>query len=170
MDDREILLQTRKFDVERVTFTTRDGGTATREVVSHPGAVAVLPLLDDGRVVMIRNRRFAVGKRLWELMAGTIDPGETPEQCARRELEEETGYRAGALEPLFAFYTSPGMCTERMHAFVATDLEPGEQRLERTEDIEVVPMSVERIEAMLRAGEIEDGKTAATFLYWRAFR
>ena len=117
---REEIFQGVKFGVERRRVPTRDGGSAIREVVVHPGAVVVLPFLDDGRVVMIRNRRFAVDETLWELCAGTLEPGEDPAVTAARELVEETGYEASSIEALTTFYTSPGICDERMYAFVAT--------------------------------------------------
>jgi ADP-ribose pyrophosphatase len=158
-----------KFNVERRQIATRDGGTAMREVVVHPGAVVVLPRLDDGRIVMIRNHRFAVGRTLWELCAGTLEAGEPPAETAARELIEETGYQAVHIEPLTTFYTSPGICTERMHAFLATGLTEVGQQLEATEQIEVELIEHRKVMRMIEAGEIEDGKTIATLLYHAAF-
>lgn len=158
-----------KFDVERRHVPARDGGTAVREVVVHPGAVVVLPLLDDGRIVMIRNHRFAVGETLWELCAGTLEEGEPPEQTAARELVEETGYRAERIEPMTTFFTTPGICTERMYAFLATGLTEVGQDLEETERIEVEAVSRARVMEMLEAGEIRDGKTIAALLFHHAF-
>ena len=157
-----------KFDVERRSVPAGDGDTVMREVVVHPGAVVVLPLLDDGRIVMIRNRRFAVEETLWELCAGTLEEGEAPEETAARELVEETGYRAERLEPLATFYTTPGICTERMHAFVATGLTEVGQDLEEGERIEVELVEPERVWRMVRDGEIEDGKTLTTLLLHRS--
>jgi len=99
-----------------------DGTTASREVVRHPGAAAVVPLLPEGRVVMIRQYRHAAGRVLWELPAGTLDAGEAPEKCARRELVEEVGYEAGELSLLFSTYLSPGYSTELIHIFLARHL------------------------------------------------
>ena len=161
----ERIFQGVKFDVERREVPTRDGGTAMREVVVHPGAVVVLPVLEDGRIVMIRNHRFAVGETLWELCAGTLEPGEDPVVTAARELIEETGYEASSMEPLTTFYTSPGICDERMHAFVATGLSEVGQRLEATEQIEVDLLSRSEVMALVRSGEVRDGKTLATLLY-----
>jgi ADP-ribose pyrophosphatase len=169
-ETRETVFQGVKFDVERRHVPTHDGGTAVREVVVHPGAVVVLPLLDDGRVVMIRNHRFAVGETLWELCAGTLEPGEEPIVTAARELIEETGYEAGRIEPLTVFYTSPGICDERMCAFVATDLSEVGQRLEATEQIEVARLARPEVMALAASGEIRDGKTLATLLFWDRFR
>ena len=120
-------------------------------------------------LVLIRNERFAVGETLWELPAGTREPGEDDLVGARRELEEETGYRAGSLTRLIEFYATPGICDEKMIAFVARDLEPGPQRLEATERIEAVPTSMTAFRDMLRDGRIRDGKTIAIGLHWLTF-
>jgi ADP-ribose pyrophosphatase len=127
----------------------------------------ILPLLDgpEGRrVVMIRNRRPAVGKVLWELPAGTLEPPEAPETCAARELAEETGYRAATIEPLGRFYTTPGMTDELMWAFVATGLSEVGQRLEADEDLAVEPVAPGRVLAMIDSGELMDGKSVASIL------
>jgi ADP-ribose pyrophosphatase len=163
---REPLLKTRRFTVERRTIP-RPGKEATvREVVVHPGAAVVLPILKDGQIVMIRQFRAALNQGLWELPAGTLDEGEQPIETARRELEEETGYRAGRIEPLIDFYTSPGVLTERMYAFVATELTQVGQRLDEGEELEVEPMPRDRVERMLLNGELHDGKTIATLGLW----
>ena len=148
------------FSVERRRYE-RGGQTVTRDVVVHPGAVTNLPVTDDGRVVLIRNYRFATDGELLELPAGTLEPGEPPERCALRELEEETGYRAGRLEPLCEFYTTPGICTERMWVFVATDLTKTRQNLQGHEEIRVDVIDGDEVRRMLCDGEIEDGKTVA---------
>lgn len=162
----EILLQGKRFRVERRAVPTRDGGSELREVIVHPGSVVLLPLLSDTRLLLIRNRRFSVGRTLWELPAGTLEPGERPESCAPRELEEETGYRAGVLSHLFDFYPAPGNSDERMYAFVARDLVRTTQRLDATEQIEVHERSVDEVLRMIREREIEDAKSIATVLYW----
>ncbi len=159
-----------KFAVERVNLTTRDGDRIEREKVVHPGAVLVLPITDDDRVVMIRNERFAVGEVLWELCAGTIEPGEPPQACAPRELIEETGYEAGSIEPLTTLYTSPGFCDERMHVFVARELKHVGQRLEPTEKIEVQLIAWPELLAMIERGEVRDGKTVAALLHYQVFK
>jgi len=135
-----------------------DCHSAGGDLIRYPGAVVILPVLADGSIVLIRNYRFAVDQTLYELPAGCLEKGEPPERCAARELAEETGYTAGGLEKLSAFYTGPGTCDEMMHAFLATDLTDGEQNLERYEQItvEVHPES-----------QVRDGKTlAALALYW----
>jgi len=160
-DERDILLTTRKFRVERQTVRHRNGQCFEREVVVHPGAVVLLPLLDDSTVVMIRNTRHSVGRTLLELPAGTLEADEPPVECAARELQEETGYRAAELIPLISFFASPGVLSERMHAFVARGLTPVGQQLEETEEIDVEPTSLDRIRQMLLEGSLEDGKTIA---------
>ena len=132
-----------------------------RDVVVHPGAVVVVPVLDDGRIVMIRNFRHAVERELVELPAGTLEPGEAPAETARRELEEETCYCAGSVVALTAFYTSPGICTERMHAFVASGLTPGKQHLEAGERITLCIVDAAEARRWLAEGTLEDGKTIA---------
>ena len=158
-----------KVNLDVVKIKTADGGTVEREVVVHPGAVTILGILHDGRVVMIRNHRWTVGKKLWELPAGTLEVGEDPAVCAGRELIEETGYEAARIEPLTQFYTSPGILTEWMHTFVATGLRHVGQALEETERIEVEPVAPERLIEMVKTGEIVDGKSIATILFWLSF-
>src|SRR5690606_9364977 len=158
-----------KFDVEIRHVPTPDGGTARPEGGVHPGAVAILPLLDDWRVVLIRNHRLSIDRTLWELCAGTLEPGEEPAATAARELIEETGYEASDLEPLTTFYPSPGITTERMYAFRARGLRHVGQRLEATERIEVEARPLPEVLEMIRRGEIRDGKTIATVLWQAAF-
>jgi len=158
---RELLLTTRKFSVERICIDGAGGHARFLERVVHPGAVVILPLLDDGRIVMIRNFRPTVGGVLLELPAGTREPGEELLVTAGRELEEETGYRAGQIEALIDFYPSPGVLTERMWAFSATILHPTAQRLDPGERIAVEIMDPKELRRMLLGGEIHDGKTIA---------
>jgi ADP-ribose pyrophosphatase len=171
--EARILRRGRKFSLELLTGKSREGREIHWEVIRHPGAAVILPLLDEtaegrqGRspkVVMIRNRRPAVGQTLWELPAGTLEPPEPPETCAARELEEETGYRAATIPALGRFYTTPGMTDELMWAFIATELTPVGQRLEADEDVTVEALAPERVLGMIDAGEIMDGKTIASIL------
>lgn len=165
----ETLLECRKFSVRRLSVTSADGRMHTREVVTHPGAVVVVPVLDDGRVVMLRQYRAAVGKSLLEFPAGTRDvPGESPEDCAARELEEEAGYRADRLAPLCRLYPSPGILSEQITAYVATGLKPtpaGPTADEMIETIEIT--TLEEAVAKAARGEIEDGKTIVALLMYR---
>ena len=157
----ETLLEAARFNVERREYDVPGHGRVRRELVVHPGAVLVLPLLSPTRVVMIRNYRFSVGTELLELPAGTLEPPEPPIDCAARELEEETGYRAGRLESLCRFYTSPGFTNELMHVFVAHNLTATAQRPEATEQIRVAPMDLADALAATADGRIIDGKTIA---------
>lgn len=157
----ELLLSTSRFNVERRVFAGADERSVTREVVVHPGAVVILPIIDTRRIVMIRNYRYSVEEELWELPAGTAEPDESPIETARRELEEEAGYRAVTMTPLTEFLTSPGVSTERMFAFTATDLQLVGQRLEHGERIVVEVVELERVRRWLINGELRDGKTIA---------
>lgn len=164
------ILQGEVFGVDRVEWTDTHGRPFTRHIVRHPGAVTVVPELADGRLVMIRNWRVSVQRWLLEFCAGKLEPGEAPLAAAARELQEETGYRAGVLQPLGAYLTSPGFADERMHAFVARDLQPVERDLQPGERIEVVLHEPEAIERLIRDGSLEDGKTIAAFALWKAVR
>jgi ADP-ribose pyrophosphatase len=159
-----------RFDVHAVDLPGRDGQKHRREVIVHPGAVVILPLLDPETVVLIRNERFAVGQTLWELPAGTLEAApETPLSCAYREIIEETGYQAGTMKKLTEFYSSPGILTEVMHAYVAADLKMVGQDLDESERITAHPKPINQVLEMVRSGEIRDGKTIATLLYYRSF-
>jgi ADP-ribose pyrophosphatase len=138
---------------------------ATREILEHPGSVGIVGLLDDGKVLLIRQFRLATGKTIWEIPAGTMEAGEKPEGCAKRELLEETGYAAGVLDHLFDCYLAPGYSTEMMHLFVATSLERHEQQTEEDEHISVRHVSPAAALRKIRTGEIVDVKTIAALSY-----
>lgn len=153
--------------VFQVALRMPDGRVVSRDLVHYNGAAVILPVLDDGSIILIRNYRFAVGEHLYELPAGMIDEGEAPETCARRELTEETGYRAGRVEKLGAYCSAPGSSDEILHAFLATDLRPGEQELEVYEQIRVEVLTEACVREMALNGTIHDAKTlAALALYW----
>ncbi|QDV92163.1 ADP-ribose pyrophosphatase [Phycisphaerae bacterium RAS2] len=163
----ETLLTCPKFFIVRKSVRGRDGRDHLREIVVHPGAVVVLPLLDDGRCLMLRHVRPSVDKVLWELPAGTLDkPGEPPESAAARELEEETGHRAGRIDSLCEFHPSPGILSELIRAYVARDLSPTHQNLDAGEDLDIVPTPVEDAINMALDGRIIDAKTIITLLVW----
>ncbi|MEL6796224.1 MAG: NUDIX hydrolase [Planctomycetota bacterium] len=156
----------RKFDFAVLTTTGRSGRPIEREIVRHPGAVILVPILgrsdpDERELLLVRQTRPAPGKPILELPAGTLEPGENPFGCAARELEEETGHRAATVTSLGRFYTSPGMSDELMHAFVATDLQRTEAAPEDDEDIEVVRVRVSSISGMIEREELADGKSLA---------
>jgi ADP-ribose pyrophosphatase len=140
------------------------GVEVVREVVRHRGAAVILPVTRDGEVVLIRQFRYAVGRFLWEVPAGHIGAGETPEETARRELIEETGYRPRQMEKLTAVYPSPGFSDEVMHMFLATELEPGSARPEDDESIETGLFTLEKALAMVSDGRIQDGKTLLSLM------
>jgi len=144
------------------------GRETSREIIEHPGSVGILPLLTGNRVLLIRQYRHAVGQTIWEIPAGTMEPGETPIECAGRELEEETGYRARSLKQLFDCYAAPGYSMELMHVFLARRLRPMEQRPEEDEVISVEPVEGERAFRMIRSGQIRDAKTICALSYLRA--
>jgi ADP-ribose pyrophosphatase len=140
------------------------GVRARREVVRHSGSVAVLARREDGMVFLVRQYRYPVDAALWELPAGRLDPDETPEQAAQRELQEEIGYRARELRQVAFFYTTPGFCDEAMHVFRATSLEPSSAKGDEDERIEVRAFPLAELEAMIGRGEIREGKTLVAIL------
>lgn len=164
MSDYKTLLKTSRFDVVEMQLPSRDGEIHHRAYIRHPGAVVLLPLLDDDTVVMIENERTGVGETLLELPAGTRDqkPGEPAEpvlETAARELVEETGYSAADLQIVCEFYSAPGLGNEKMHLIAARGLTPGEQKLEATERIVTRLVGREEIEKLVRSHAIRDSKT-----------
>lgn len=164
----KLLLEGARFNVHAMELTGSDGKTYVREVIRHPGAVVLLPLIDQDTVVLIRNARPTVREVLLELPAGTREPGEAAEATAARELIEETGYHAGALTALHEFYSAPGICDELMHLYVATDLREGQHAREATEQIENEIASRDQVRDFIASGRIRDAKTLVglyAFLY-----
>jgi ADP-ribose pyrophosphatase len=161
-----------QLDVDTVRFP--DGSTGDLEMIRHPGAAAIVPCAsdpkgDDPTILLIRQYRYAAGGPLWEIPAGTLDPGEEPEACARRELLEEAGVAAGRLERLTSIWTTPGFTDEVIHLYLASDLEAKSPSRERDEFIEVVPQQLSRVLARIREGEIRDAKTIVAILYMAGF-
>jgi ADP-ribose pyrophosphatase len=140
-----------------------------REVVVHPGAVTILAFLDANQILLIRNKRYAVGQILLELPAGTLEKNEDPINCAGRELLEETGYLAARLQIIGNFFTSPGILSEKMYAYAAYDLTEQQTALEEGEDIETFAVEFDEAIQMIRDGRINDGKTIATLLMYERF-
>ncbi len=165
------VLVTAKFTVlEHQIVAPEQPTPLVRHTVEHPGAVAILPLLDDDRLCLIRNKRIAIGKTLVELPAGTLEPDEPPRRTAERELQEETGYCATHWQELNGFFMSPGILNERMHLFVAQDLTPGPPAREADESIDNLIVCWEEAVAMVLRGEIEDAKSVAGILLWDKLR
>ena len=160
------LLETGRFTVVEEIVVRPDGREVRCQYVKHPGAVAILPLVDDRHLCLIRSRRLTVGKTLIEVPAGTREPNETPLETARRELAEETGYQAAHLEPLATYYPSPGVLNEQMWVFVARDLTPGPPAREDNEEIENLVVTWDDAMDMVDRGEIEDSKTLVALLTW----
>jgi ADP-ribose pyrophosphatase len=155
-----------QFGVEDVQLS--DARRFTLAILRHPGACAVVPLLDDGRVLLLRQYRHAVRRTLWEVPAGKLDPGEALEQCALRELKEETGYSAGSLTALGTICVTPGYSDELIHLYLARDLRAGEQALAANESIVCEAMPLAAAVRMAEDGEVSDAKTAIALLRARS--
>lgn len=154
----EELYHGRIFDVS--LYTIREGEqTYRREVVHHPGGASTVAVFADGTIALVRQYRHPTVRYVLELPAGRLDSPERPEDCAARELEEEIGVRAGRLEKLAEFFTTPGFCEEKLWVYLATELTETEQKLEDDEMVEVVRVSFTRALEMIASGEIEDAKT-----------
>lgn len=162
--ERQVLYDGAKVRLEVHHLEADDGRRFKVEVCQHPGAVVVLPLLDEATVLLIKNYRYAVGRYLIELPAGTLAPKEPPLNAAGRELLEETGYLAHRLRPIMSFYASPGILSEKLHAFAATELQKATASPELGEDIELLPMPLEAAIQMIHHGEIQDAKTIVTLM------
>ncbi|MGQ9781452.1 MAG: NUDIX hydrolase [Nitrososphaeria archaeon] len=159
----------RRINVKLSVISLPDGVCVRKEIVEHPGAVVILPLLDD-KVILIRQFRISVNEWLYELPAGTLDKkGESLEDCARRELKEETGYVAGSVRELFKLYPSPGFCTEVIHSFAAQDLRKDVASPEQGEMIQPIILSLDDAIALVKNQKIIDAKTIATLLYYERF-
>lgn len=141
------------------------GRRATLDLIRHPGASAIVPFLSEREVLLIRQYRYAAGGYIHEVPAGKLDPGESPEICAARELEEETGKRAGRLESLGSILTTPGFTDERIHLFAAFDLTPGQRNLDDDELIELVPMPLQQALEMIWTDQLPDAKSALALLH-----
>jgi ADP-ribose pyrophosphatase len=156
------------YEGDLISVTVERWGDHEREVVDHPGSVAIVAIDGDGCVTFVRQLREPARKRLLELPAGGLEHGEEPLETAKRELAEETGLTGGEWRQLAAFYTSPGFCRERMTLFLAEGVEPGRPQPQGDEDVELVRRRVAELEAML--GEIEDAKTLAGVLLFLRLR
>lgn len=159
---KDLIFEGRKIRLVLAEEKLPSGRVMRREVVEHPGAVVVLPLFDNGNVLLEDHYRFAIGGNLIEAVAGTLGPGEDPAECAHRELAEETGLVAGELIHLGDFYSSPGVMTELMHSYLARRLERRQRQLEEDEVLEPVEVPLDEAVQWARTGRIKDAKTIAT--------
>jgi ADP-ribose pyrophosphatase len=158
------------FGVRRDQVLEPDGVHTMREVITHSGSVVVLPVLDDGRIVLIRQYRHATRQYLWELVAGRIDPGESIRAGAARELIEETGYRAKKLTVFLDFWPTPGFLEERMYILLAEGLTAGEARPEEDEKITMKAYTRQELEKMIGGRKLHDAKTIASLLFYFRYR
>lgn len=179
-EDRRALISTSLVHDGRVvhlsidTVRFPDGSVGDLELVRHRGAAAVLPVLgdeggEDPDILLLRQYRYAAGGEIWEVPAGIIEPGESWEDCARRELEEEAGVRAGKLVPLTTIHTTPGFTNEEIHLYAAFDLAPGTARADDDEFLQVVRVPLSQALRMVRTGQISDGKSLVAILYAARF-
>ena len=172
--EEKTVQSTEIFKGKVVTLTVDDvilpnGKPAKREIIHHPGAVAIIPITKDGKIVFVEQYRKALERTIVEIPAGKLEPGEEPAVCARRELEEETGYGAKELTHIQSFYTSPGFANEIIHLFVAKDLYKIEEKRELDEDefVSIIEATLEEAEEMVKNQQIYDTKTAFSVLWYK---
>ena len=165
----KLLYKGKVFGVEQARVVEPGGMEVTRDIVTHSGSVVLLPVLDDGRILMVRQYRHTVGDFLLELVAGRMEPGESPVVAAHRELAEETGYRAKKLTKMMEVFPTPGFVREPMTAFAATGLTPGKTNPDEDERIEPKPYTLKALLNMIRQQKIHDMKSVAGILYYARF-
>ena len=161
VNNRISIHQGKVFELIRENVTLENGTTTDVEFIEHPGATAVIPFLDDKRIVLLKQYRHALKKTIWEVPAGTLDPREEIISCAKRELIEETGYSAGQWHRLGEITPVPGYSNERIHIFLATGLQPADQNLDEDEVIQVQAVDFLKAIEMIGDGEIQDAKSIA---------
>ncbi|MBI2853673.1 MAG: NUDIX hydrolase [Chloroflexi bacterium] len=160
----ETVFSGRAFSVRVSRIRKGDGTVTTREVVEHPEVVAIVALDKEDNALLVRQHRFAVGKELLEIPAGGVEPGETPDECVRRELREETGYLPHNLKRLGGFHSAPGFCSEYLHLYLATELERSPLHASDTDEIRVERIPINKTRDLILSGEIEDAKSIAGLL------
>jgi ADP-ribose pyrophosphatase len=166
----KILYQGKVFRLQRDTVIEPGGVRADRDIIVHPGSVVVLPIFEDGRVLLIRQYRHTVGEFLWELVAGRKEPEETPVAGARRELIEETGYRAKRMRRLMRVIPTPGFVNEWMWIFAAEGLQLGDAQPEEDEKITAKIFTLKQVDAMIEKGTLHDAKSICGLLYYMRFQ
>jgi len=164
------LLRTPIFTVSQDIAIDPEGFEIKRAIIQHSGSAVVMPVDDQGRILLVRQYRLPAAAYLWEIPAGRMDEGETPLQAAKRELREETGYTARQWKKLFSLYMSPGFLAEKMNIFVATSLKAGPTEFMEDERIETKWFASAEVDAMIQAAKIIDGKTIAAFLAWQRYQ
>ncbi len=162
--NRNYIHRGRVIGVSLSTYNTAEKGEVMLEIVHHNGGAGALPVFEDGTVALVRQWRYAINKYSLEIAAGRIEAGQTPEEAAMRELEEEVGYRAKVLRKVSEFLVAPGYCEERIYTYLATSLEKCEQHLDDDEEIEVVRMPLAEALSLVHSGEIDDAKSIITLL------
>ena len=165
----ELVYRGKAVSLKKEEVLLPSGKKIYREIVIHRGASAIIPVMDNGDIIFVRQYRHPIGEYILEIPAGTLKEGEDPEACARRELEEETGYRAGELIHLLTIYPSPGYSSERLYLYLARKLEKGNQNLEADEDISIMFLSLEDALEAIRERRIRDAKTIVGILYYSLF-
>ena len=160
-----IIYSGKKINVRKDEITLDNGRKAEREVIEHPGSAAIIPFISENEIILLQQHRHAVNETIYEIPAGTLDKGETFYACAERELEEEIGYRAGTLDPLIILYPSPGILSETMHLFKATNLVKTQTNYQADESIKgIVQMKLNEAFEMVKKGLIRDAKTVCSIL------
>ena len=165
----EVIYEGKAFGVRRDELIEPTGVRTMREVVTHPGSVVVLPVLPDGKIVLVRQYRHATGKYLWELVAGRMEAGEDPKAGAARELLEETGYRGKKFSVFLDVFPTPGFLEERMYLLLAEGLTSGKAQPEEDEKLTVATYTKNQLEEMIRSGKLRDAKSIAGLLYYFRF-
>jgi ADP-ribose pyrophosphatase len=160
----KLLYQGKNFSFKTDEVQLPNGKMTMRDAVDHPGAVAIVPILDDGRILLVKQYRYTTGKELLEIPAGTLERGEAPDTCARRELKEETGYTAGSMKKILTMYMAPGYSNEVIHLYFATTLKSGEKNTEEDENITTEAYGPDELLEMMEKNTIEDAKTIAGVL------
>ncbi|MGM0428146.1 MAG: NUDIX hydrolase [Thermodesulfobacteriota bacterium] len=165
LNHRQTMSRGRVFDLVRDSITLQNGAHTDMDVIRHPGAAAIVAFPEPGQLLLVRQYRYPLDACIWEIPAGTLNPDEAPLACARRELEEETGYCAGTWETLGSITPVPAYSDERIHLFVATELKTGQQQLDADEILNARSVPWNKVMEMIPHGEIQDAKTiSALFL------